>query len=153
MSETNKIQLIPLVDKRYGSVSIANLDKAREEVEKVIKDNSTFLDPRDEAEMKLCKKERTELNNKTKELARARLDIVGYLTGDFVEQCKSLEKLLKEASDNHTKAINAVFPPKPPKPKLELACPDEETKQKVLGYALSLGCELKERKKGEEIDG
>lgn len=110
MSEEKKIEIIPVVDKHYGTVTLCNFDKVIDEVEKTIKANSTFTNPTDEQELKLCKEERANLNAKAKGISSARIAVVKYLTGEFQEQCKALEKALKEASDKHTEAINKSKP-------------------------------------------
>ena len=152
MNDERKLQLLPVVDKTYGTVTIAGYDKVTDDVLACIKSNSTFIDPKDDLELKLCKEERTNINNKLKALQRQRIDVVNYLTGEFSEQCKELEKLLKDAYTKHTEAINKSKPSKAKPVELKLSCPNENIRARVIEFANSLGCEVKERKKGEVIE-
>lgn len=151
-NEENNFVLSTLTDKENGSIVLKNYEDLLEKANKFIKDNSLFTEPNFEnpLEIKACKEERTNLNKAMKTIQSARLAICSSITGTFVEQCMTLEKLCKRASDQHSKAIHAY---EEINKKDETASSkkiyqatiyslDEETLEKVIKYAKKCGCSV-----------
>ena len=154
---TEEITIKPIVDKSNGIVSIKDYEAVLANATAFISENSVFVKPNfeDSAEIKACKKERTELNRVQKNLTSARLAICDNLTGEFVRQCKQLEKLCKEASDRHSLALKEYedyqkqfektaeeAKPTPTVYSVVVSSLDAEAIEAVKKYAVKKGCKI-----------
>lgn len=154
---TEEITIKPIVDKSNGIVSIKDYEAVLANAAEFISENSVFVKPNfeDSSEIKACKKERTELNRVQKNLTNARLAICDNLTGEFVRQCKQLEKLCKEASDKHSLALKEYeeyqkqfekeveeAKPTPTVYSIVVSSLDAETIEAVKKYAIKKGCKV-----------
>lgn len=154
---TEEITIKPIVDKSNGIVSIKDYKSVLASATAFINENSLFVKPNfdDSSEVKACKKERTELNRVQKNLTNARLAICDNLTGEFVKQCKQLEKLCKEASDRHSLALKEYeeyqkqfekeevkTAPTPAIYSVVISSLDAEAIEAVKKYAIKKGCKI-----------
>ena len=152
MEEELKLIIKPKVDKASGEISLLDFEALSNNCDTYILSNSVFSNPNlsDAGEMKLCKEERTLLNKARDNIKNARLQIVDIITGEFSEQCKTLEKRLDEASKKHTEAINNAKKLEQPieeKPKggyqLFITTEDKEVYESIKKYALKKGASIK----------
>lgn len=144
----NNLVLVPVIEKQTGLVSLKNYEGLLEQVKKFAENNSVFVTFKDEKEMKICKQERTDLNKARDTIKKARLAIVRNLTDEFANQCKTIEKILDEASEAHTKSLNEyeetskVNGIDKNEYTLVIKTKDSEAFKKVKAYAVKYGCEV-----------
>lgn len=142
----NNLVLVPFIEKQTGLVSLKDYETLLEQVKKFAENNSVFVTFKDEKEMKICKQERADLNKARDTVKKARLAIVRNLTDEFANQCKTIEKILDEASEAHTKSLNEYEEKTTEVNQTELTLiiktKDLEAYKKVKAYATKYGCEV-----------
>lgn len=94
------------------------------------------------------KDNRTEINNKLREIKNTRIQACRSITGEFEKSCKELEKLLLEAGNRMTDRIEA-YKPRKKKDKpfvLTISTFDKKAYDKVKNFAIKYACEIEEEK-------
>lgn len=125
-------------------------------LENAIKKCEKFIEEREKSEVviedditwKELKDNRTEINNKLKEIKNTRIQACRSVTGEFERSCKELEKLLLEAGNRMTERIEAYKPRKKQEKAfvLTISTFDLKAYEKVKSYAKKYACEVKEEK-------
>lgn len=129
--ETN-LEIVPFIDKENGLLQIKDYGNLKTKVDSFVKDNSLFLKPTDEQELKLCKKEREDINRALKNVSRLRIDLVNLYVGDFEKKIKDLEKALEKASNEHKEVLDLFKAPKAPEPPKEASNADSNGNCRVI---------------------
>lgn len=140
------LQLVAITSDN-GTIQLNNYDKLVESAKQFVEQLSMFKNPTDEEEVRLCKKERTELNRVKKQLTDTRLTLTDFYMGKFIEQVKELEHIIDVASREHTEALKHIEEQQKellksdvkPIVKLKIIAPDEATALKIKKYAQKLG--------------
>lgn len=142
-----EIIIIPSIEKDSGRLYIKDYDSLITQAQEFINFNSVFTQVNNEDDFRDCKKERAALNKALKNIQDARKKIVKYSVGEFEEQCKSIEKQLKEASELHSQALEAYQGEEEPQSDIRLeikvSSNDLEALKKVQAYAKKYGCTVK----------
>lgn len=102
----------------------------------------------DDEMYKVVYKKRTNLNNKSKEIAKKRKMAVAIMINDFQNYCKEIESQLDCASDKLTALLNEYKPKektvKPPVYELKIKTTDIKLYEKVKQFALDIGLKVEE---------
>ena len=107
-------QIEIVYNKENGLWEIA-LEDAVKKCEQFVKDNELAdFKIKSDNDYRLIRKQRTLLNNKSKEISDTRKQAAKVLTGEFVRGCKELESIISQATERMTAKMDA-YKPKPQK--------------------------------------
>lgn len=132
-----------------GTLEINSYDNFLEAIQNYINKNKVFV-IQDEADKKLAKKIRADINKRVDAMQRFRIDTTEDFVSTFVKQCKVIEDLLYEHQKEFGAAIKAYEDQQKAvsvsnKPKIITATVkfyDEKIKAKLEQFAQENGCEL-----------
>ena len=132
-----------------GTLEINSYENFLEHIKAYIEKNKVFV-IQDEADKKLAKKIRADINKKADAMDRFRIDSIDEFVSTFATQCKTIANML----DEHQKAFGAAIKAYEDKqkavsvsnkPKVIIATVkfyDEKIKEKLQQFAKENGCEL-----------
>lgn len=127
----------------YEIVAESLVDVAKRNIDKIAEKKDIVI--QNDADFKLIKDMRTELNKAVKEVADARKQMTALVLSKFVPQCKEIEKygalIANELTLKMNEYKNVV---KENTFKLVISSTDKKAIEKVKQFALNFGCEVKD---------